>query len=94
MSQLTGRDKSAHDGGGLSGNLHGDSVWLGNVRTPVSSSDGDDVELGVDDSTSDGGSDFLGTLETKSDVSRMSARRDKVTRDALVVERRSRAEAL
>lgn len=45
-------------------------MWLSNVRTPVSSSDGDDRELGDDDSTSDGGSDFLGALDTESDVSK------------------------
>lgn len=73
VGERTSRDKSTHDGSGLSGDLHGDSVWLSNVRTPVSSSDRDDVELGVDDGTSDGGSDFLGALETKSDVSVMLA---------------------
>jgi hypothetical protein len=44
-------------------------VGLGDVSTPVSSSDGDDGELGGDDGTSDGGSDLLGALDTESDVS-------------------------
>jgi hypothetical protein len=69
----TSRDKSTHDGTGLSGNLHGDSVGLGNMRTPVTSSNGNDGELGVDDGTSDGTGDFLGTLHSESDVSVISA---------------------
>jgi hypothetical protein len=69
----TSRDKSTHDGTGLSGNLHGDSVGLGDMRTPVTSSNGNDGELGVDDGTSDGTGDFLGTLHSESDVSRISA---------------------
>jgi hypothetical protein len=43
-------------------------VWLSNVRTPVTSSDGDNGEFGGDDGTSDGGSDFLGTLDTETNV--------------------------
>jgi hypothetical protein len=65
----TGRDKSAHDGTGLSRDLARDSVRLGNVRTPVTSSNGNDGELGVDNGTSDGTGDFLGTLHTETDVS-------------------------
>jgi hypothetical protein len=64
-----GRDKSAHDGTRLSTDLARDSVRLGNVRTPVTSSNGNDGELGDDNGTSDGGSDFLGALDTESDVS-------------------------
>lgn len=41
---------------------------LTKVGTPVSSSDGDDGELGNDDGSSDGGSDFLGGLDTETDV--------------------------
>jgi len=69
----TSRDKSTHDGTGLSGNLHGDSVGLGDMRTPVTSSNGNDGELGVDDGTSDGTGDFLGTLHSESDVSDISS---------------------
>ena len=36
--------------------------------TPVASSDRDDGELGEDDSTTDGGSNFLGALDTETDV--------------------------
>lgn len=70
QGRLTSWDKSAHDGSGLSGDLAGDSVWLSNVRTPVTSSDGDDGEFGGDDGTSDGGSDFLGALDSETNVSK------------------------
>jgi len=43
------------------------------MRTPVTSSNGNDGELGVDDSTSDGTGDFLGTLHSESDVSVISS---------------------
>lgn len=36
--------------------------------TPVTSSNGDNRQLGDDDGTSDGGSDFLGDLDTETDV--------------------------
>lgn len=36
--------------------------------TPVTSADGDDGELGEDDGATDGGGDFLGALDTKTDV--------------------------
>ena len=39
-----------------------------NVVTPVTSSNGDDRQLGDDDGTSDGGSNFLGDLDTETDV--------------------------
>ena len=48
--------------------LHGTVCGLGNVGSPVSSSDRDDGEFGNDDSSSDGSSDFLGTLDTETDV--------------------------
>jgi len=67
-----GGDQSAHDGSRLSGNLARDSVRLGDVRTPVSSSNGDDRKLGDDDGSSDGGSDLLGALDTESDVAGVS----------------------
>jgi hypothetical protein len=43
-------------------------MGIGDVGTPVPSSNGDDGELGGDDGTSDGGSDFLGALDTETDV--------------------------
>ena len=39
------------------------------MSSPVSSSNGDDGELGSDDGSSDGGSDLLSALDSKSDVS-------------------------
>ena len=41
---------------------------LTKVGTPVTSSDGDDTELGDDDGSSDSGSNFLGGLDTETDV--------------------------
>ena len=40
-----------------------------NMRTPVSSPDGNDREFGHNDSSSDSSSDFFGALDTESDVS-------------------------
>ena len=37
-------------------------------RTPVSTADGDDRELGKDDGTTDGSGDFLGALDTEADM--------------------------
>lgn len=38
------------------------------VGTPVTTSDGDDAELGDDDRSTDSSSDFLGGLDTKTNV--------------------------
>jgi hypothetical protein len=43
-------------------------VRLTEVGTPVTSSDGDDAELGDDDGGADGGRDFLGGLDTETNV--------------------------
>ena len=48
--------------------LDGNGVRLTKVGAPVSATDGDDVELGNDDGGADGGSDFLGGLDTETDV--------------------------
>ena len=37
--------------------------------TPVTTSNGDNAQLGSDDGTSDGSGDFLGALDTETDVS-------------------------
>jgi hypothetical protein len=63
-----GGDESNVDGSTLSGGLGGDGVRLTKRRTPVSSSDGDDGELGNDDGGSDGGGNLLGGLDTETDV--------------------------
>lgn len=61
-------DKSNVDGTTLTGGLGGDGVGLTKRRSPVSSSDGDDGELGNDDGGSDGGGNLLGGLDTETDV--------------------------
>lgn len=38
------------------------------IETPVSSADGHEVHLGVDDAATDGSGNFLGSLDTKADV--------------------------
>lgn len=38
------------------------------IGTPVATSDGDDAQLGDDDGSTDGGSNFLGSLDAKTDV--------------------------
>lgn len=43
-------------------------MWLTEVGTPVTSSDGQDGQLSDDDGGSDGGCDFLGCLDTETDV--------------------------
>lgn len=43
-------------------------MWLTELVTPVTSSDWDNGELGKDDSATDSGSDFLGALDAKADV--------------------------
>lgn len=41
---------------------------LTKVGAPVTTADGDNSELGNDDGGADGGSDFLGGLDTETDV--------------------------
>jgi len=48
--------------------LHGQRVGLTEVGTPVASSDGHNAELGDDDGSADGGRDFLGGLDTETNV--------------------------
>lgn len=52
----------------LSTLLDGQRVRLTKVGTPVTSPDGENSELGDGDGGTDGGSDFLGGLDTKTDV--------------------------
>jgi hypothetical protein len=56
------------DGTTLGALLDGQRVRLTEVGTPVTSPDGQNAELGNDDSGTDGGSDFLGGLDTETDV--------------------------
>lgn len=56
------------DGTALARLLDGNGVRLTKVGTPVTATDRDNVELGDDDGGTDGGSDFLGGLDTETDV--------------------------
>lgn len=56
------------DGTALARALDGKRVGLTEVGTPVTSPDGNDGELGNDDGGADGRSDFLGGLDTKTNV--------------------------
>ena len=56
------------DGTALATLLAGKRVRSTKVVTPVSATDGDNAELGNDDGGTDGGSDFLGGLDTETDV--------------------------
>ena len=64
------------DGSDLSVDLAGNGVGLSELGSPVTSSNGDDGELGEDDGTSNGGSDLLGALDSQSDVSVEISNRD------------------
>jgi len=61
-------NKSDGDGTALAALLDGDGVRLTKVGAPVTTTDGDNSELGNDDGGADGGSDFLGGLDTETDV--------------------------
>ena len=64
-----GWDQSNSDGTALTGDLHWDSVWLTELVTPVASSDWNQRKLGSNDSTLDSMGNFLGTLDTETNVS-------------------------
>jgi len=63
-----GGDESNSDGAAFSGDLGGDGVSVTDLVTPITSSDGDQVELGVGNGTLDGTLDFLGALPAQTDV--------------------------
>lgn len=56
------------DGTALARLLDGNGVRLTEVGAPVAATNGNDVQLGDDDGGADGGSDFLGGLDTETDV--------------------------
>ena len=60
---------SDSDGSALSGLLSGQRVRLSERVTPVSTTDWKDAQLGDNDSSSDSSGDFLGSLDTETDVS-------------------------
>ena len=63
-----GGDQTAAHGTALAGHLAGHGVGKTGVKTPVTTTNGDQVHLGVDDTTTDGTSNFLGSLKAKTDV--------------------------
>jgi len=65
---LGGGDHADGDGARLAGDLHGDGVRGTEHVTPVATADGDDVELGGDEGSADGGGDFLAGAGTDTDV--------------------------
>lgn len=62
------RDQTHTDGTALAGHLAGHGVGKTGVEAPVTTANGHQVHLGVDDATADGASHLLGGLEAKSDV--------------------------
>lgn len=62
------RDEADADGTSLSVYLARDGVRLANLVTPVTTANGDDGELSNKESTLDGVGNFLGALDTKTDV--------------------------
>ena len=56
------------DGTALAALLGGQRVRSTKVGTPVSTTDGDDAQLGDDDGGTDSSGDFLGSLDTETDV--------------------------
>jgi len=67
-STTWGWDETDVDGTTFTVDLSWDSVWCTELVTPVTTSDWDNRELGKDDGTTDSGGDFLGALDTKTDV--------------------------
>lgn len=63
-----GEAYSDSDGTALAGLLAGQGVRQTEVGAPVSSSDGDDAQLGDDDGGTDSSGDFLGGLDSETDV--------------------------
>jgi len=62
------RNKTGADGSTLSGNLAGYGVRHTSHTSPVSSADGNYVQLGDGDGTTNGSSNFSGTLDSKADM--------------------------
>merc|ERR1711991_78925 len=69
-TSTTGCGDETHTGGtALASDLAGHGMGLSDLVTPVSTTDWDNGELSVDDGTTDGGGNFLGALDSKTDVS-------------------------
>jgi len=67
-SSSGGGDELASDGSSLTVNLGGDGMDSTNLVTPISSSDGDEGELGSDKGSLNGNLDFLSDLDSETDV--------------------------
>ena len=67
-STTWGRDQTDMNGTTFAMDLAGNSVGLTQFVTPVTTTDWDNRELGKDNGTTDGGGDFLGALDAKTDV--------------------------
>jgi hypothetical protein len=67
-STTRSRDKSDGNGTTLAALLDGDGVRLTEVGTPVTTTDRNNAELGNDDGSTDSSSDFLGGLDSETDV--------------------------
>ena len=61
-------DELDADGSTLAGDLTSDGMDVTDLVTPVTSSDGHKLELGVDESALNGDLDFLGDLDAETDV--------------------------
>ena len=68
-STTRGRDETNADRTTLSSHLGRHSVRSGSLTSPVSTTDGSDIELGSEDSSTNSGGDFGGALDSKSDMS-------------------------
>jgi hypothetical protein len=64
-----GRDQTNGNGTTLSGDLAGNGVGKSGSTSPVSSSDGNNIELGGSDGSTNGRGDFSRALDTETDVS-------------------------
>jgi len=65
-----GRDQTNRNGTTLSGDLARDGVGKSRSTSPVSSSDGNNIELGGSDGSTNGRSNFRRALDSKTNVSR------------------------
>lgn len=61
-------DETDKDGSNLAVDLARNGVGLSELVAPVTTTNGDDRELGQDDGTTDGSGNFLGALDTETDV--------------------------
>lgn len=63
-----GRDKLGSNGTALTSDLSWDGMDITDLVTPETSSDGDERKLGADEGTLDSNLDFLGNLDSKTNV--------------------------